>query len=549
MEIVEKSITAGDFPAGSGQHFADIKDLDSALEKLLENAVTIERMSLEKEELVAENDKLKADLALALQKRFGRSSEQHVHPEQMSLFNEAEKESRPELPEPEIEEITYKRKKSRKPTEEKYAGLPEETIDYELTEEERDCPECGSAMKEIGVDERRELVYIPAVLKIVVHRQHKYVCVSDECQDENGKTTIVMARAPEAVIPHSPASASLIAYIMSKKYVEGVPLYRQESQFSYEGIAISRQNMANWVIKGASHLKRVYDLMHLALLGHTFIHADETEIQVLCEPGKKATSKSYMWLYASGTFGVPIFLYEYTRSRSANHPKEFLCGFRGHLQTDGYGGYNHVENVTIMGCFSHARREFVDILKALPEGADVTKTLAYDAVAYIDSLFALERSYAGMTPDERLAARREKSLPVLEAYHEWLLAKKKSALPASKIGHAINYSLNQWDKLKVFCQNGEVDLSNNRAERGIKPFVMGRKAWLFAKMPAGAEASAIVYSIVETAKANGLNPFRYLEHLLAALPNVMPGDDESVGRLLPWSDSLPDDVWTPKTTE
>jgi transposase len=482
-------------------------------------------------------------LRLAATKKYGASSEKNPAPEQLSIFNETEKESREDAKEPTLEEITYKRRLGmRKATSEKYDDLPVEEIRYELSEEERVCDRCGERMQQMGTETRDELVVVPAVIKIVRHVMHKYVCNNETCEDERDGTNIKAARAPEPPIPHSPAGPSVIAHVMSRKYSEHVPLYRQEQQFGYYGITIPRQNMANWVVKGADLLMPVYERLHELLLTGNYVHADETPVQVLCEPGKKATSKSYMWLYATGRFRKRIYLYEYKPSRAGEHPKRFLSGFSGYLQTDAYAAYNAVEGVTTVLCFAHARREYIDALKALPGDADKTKTLAAEGLAFIDKLFELERKYEGLTPVARFDARLEETKPVLDAYHAWLEEKTRIALPQGKLAKAVNYSLKHWDRLCAFLEDGEIEISNNDAENAIRPFAPGRRNWLFAKSQSGAKASATVYSIIETAKANGLIPFYCLKHLFEMLPNINASDPAAVDTLLPWSKSLPDEV-------
>jgi transposase len=395
-------------------------------------------------------------------------------------------------------------------------------------------------MEEMGTETREEIAVVPVSIKVIRHVQHKYVCNNETCEDEAGSTNIVMARAPEPPIPHSPAGPSMIADIMTKKYSAHLPLYRQSQQLSYDGITIPRQNMANWVIKGADLLYPIYDRLHTSMLKENYLHADESPMQVLSEPGKKATAKSYMWLYATGRFRKRIFLYEYSPSRSGENPKRFLQGFSGYLQTDAYAAYNAVENVTIALCWSHARRCYVDALKVLPKDADRSKTMCCEALIYIDKLFELERDYKEkkLTPEQRREARLENTKPVLNAYNAWLIEKKRLALPQGKLATAVNYSLKHWDSLCTFLDDGEIELSNNDCENGIRPFAVGRGNWLFAKSQNGAKASAICYSIIETAKANDLIPFEYLKHLLTMIPNINTGDTAEIDALLPWSESL-----------
>jgi len=513
---------------------------------------TEESLHLEIESLRMKNAELEAKvrfyeekIRLYAAKQYAASREKAVHEGQLTIFNEAEKESRPEE-ELSVEEITYKRKKGgpRKSTAEKYDGLPTEEIHYELSEEDRGCERCGEQMVEMGTETRDEIAIVPATVKIIRHIQHKYVCKNESCEDEADGTNIVMVRAPEPPIPHSPAGPSMIANIISRKYSEHLPLHRQAQEFAYNGITIPKQNMASWVIKGSALLEPVYGMLHLFMLKEPYIHADETPMQVLSEPGKTAKSKSYMWVYATGRFRKRIILYEYSPSRAGENPKRFLAGFTGYLQTDAYTAYNAVPDVSIMLCFAHARREYIDALKSLPKGADRSRTMCGEALIYIDKIFDYERDYKekGFTPEQRYAARQEDIKPILDKYHAWLTEKKKLSLPKGKLATAVNYSLKHWDKLQTFLENGEIECSNNDAENSIRPFAVGRGNWLFAKSQNGAKASAISYSIIETAKANSLSPYHYLKYLFEKIPNIDVFDETQIDALLPWSESLPDEV-------
>ncbi len=480
---------------------------------------------------------------LSQQKRFGASSEQ-TNPDQLSVFNEAEKESRLEKIEPIIEEITYKRKRQKGLNKKSFEDLPVEVIEYRLEEEDRVCPACDSPLHEMSKEIRKELKIIPAQVKIVEHIRYVYAC--RQCEKDGISTPILTAKMPSPVLPGSFVSPSLLAYIMNRKYSEAIPLYRQEQQFKNFGIDLSRQNLANWVIHGANNwLKYIYDRMHESLLKETLLHADETTMQVLDEEGKKPTSKSYMWLYATGRDSKQIFLYEYQASRASKHPKEFLKRFKGYLQTDGYPGYNDVSDVIQVGCFAHARRGFTDALKALPKDSTITKTNAKEGLDYCNELFKIEKILKDLSPEERYKARLEQSKPVLRSFLSWLQIKEKQVLPKSALGKAIKYCLNQWPKLESFMLDARIEISNNRAERAIKPFVIGRKNFLFSKSPKGATASAVVYSILETAKANGLNPFYYLNYLFEKLPNIDCENMEELDQILPWSCSIPDDCKIP----
>ena len=497
------------------------------------------------EELTAKLNWYEEQFRLSQQRRFGTSSEQ-TDSNQLSIFNEAEKESRPEKEEPTIEEITYKRKRNKGLNKKSFDDLPVEVIEYHLEESDKICPNCGSPLHEMSKEIRKELTIIPAQVKVVEHVRYVYAC--RQCEKDNTSTPVITAKMPNPVLPGSFVSPSLLAYIMNRKYSEAVPLYRQEQQFKNFGIDLSRQNLANWIIHGANHwLVHIYDRMHYHLLKETVIHADETTMQVLDEEGKKPTSKSYMWLYATGMYSTPIFLYEYQPSRAKKHPKEFLKGFNGFLQTDGYQAYNAVEDVTLVGCFAHARRGFTDTLKALPKDSTLSRTNAEEGLEFCDKLFKLEKEYRkeNLTPEEIYIKRLEKTKPILQDFLSWLKTKEKQVLPKTSLGKAISYCLNQWDKLTAFMQDGRLEISNNRAERAIKPFVIGRKNFLFSKSPKGAQASAIVYSVIETAKANNLNPFYYLTYLFEKLPNIDLESTDELDKLLPWSDSIPGNCKVP----
>lgn len=506
------------------------------IEELQKRCVQLER---ENAELTAKLNWFMEQFRLSKHRQFGSSSERTVpEQQQLSLFNEAEAEARPDLAEPTVETITYKRRKQRGHREAMLEDLPVETIEYRLPAEEQVCSCCGGPLHEMSTEVRQELQIIPAQVKVVKHIRYVYAC--RRCEREEINTPIVTAPAPSPVFPGSLASPSAMAYIMNQKYGEGLPLYRQEQQFTKLGIELSRQTLANWVLHGANNwLTLIYDRMHEYLLKRDILHADETKLQVLHEPGRAAETKSYLWLYRTGRDGPPIVLYDYQTTRAGKHPRRFLTGFKGYLQVDGYEGYNDLPNVTLVGCWAHARRYFDEALKALPDPKRPSAVAAREGLEFCNRLFAIERELKDAAPDERYKIRLARSGPVLDAFLAWLKLQKSQTIPKSSFGKAINYCLNQWEKLKVFLEDGRLELDNNRSERSIKPFVIGRKNWLFANTPRGARASAVIYSIVETAKENGLNPFHYLSYLFERLPNLDTSDKSVLDKLLPWSDSLP----------
>ncbi len=378
---------------------------------------------------------------------------------------------------------------------------------------------------------------IPAQVNVIEYIQHIYAC--RHCEHNDIHTPIIKSPMPNPVIPKSLVSPSALAYIMNKKYVEGMPLYRHEQQFERQGIPLSRQTLANWVLIGANEwLSKIYERMHEELLKRKYLHADETTLQVLHESGRAAETKSYLWLYRSGRDGPPIVLYEYQETRSKEHPRNFLTGFKGYLHVDGYSGYNDVSDVTLVGCFAHARRKFDEALKALPTSKRDTPVTAKQGLEYCNRLFKIERSLKDASPKKRYDERQKQSRPVLDTFFVWLHEQSAQVLPKSALGTAITYCLNQWSKLVAFLEDGNLEIDNNRSERSIKPFVIGRKNWLFSNTPRGAKASAVTYSIVETAKENGLNPFLYLQYLFEQLPNIDLADPEVLDKLLPWTVTL-----------
>lgn len=469
---------------------------------------------------------------------FGRSSEQ-TQVEQINLFNEAEAETKPEAPEPTIEEITYKRRKKSGHREEMLKDLPVEVIEYHLPESEQTCSCCGGPLHEMSTEIRQEIKIIPAQASVVKHVRHVYGC--RHCERNEISTPIKTASMPKSVLPGSLASPTSIAYIMSQKFVEGLPLYRQEEQWERLGVEISRQTMANWMIQSSERwLRPLYERLREQLLQQEILHADETTLQVLREPGRAADTTSYMWLYRTGRDGPPIILFDYQTTRASKHPARFLKEFKGYLHVDGYAGYDGIPNTRLVGCWAHARRKFDEALKALPATEKANPTAAQEGLEFCNKLFAIEREFHNVKPEERYDGRLEKSRPVLDAFSTWLKYQTPRVLPKSALGQAIQYCRNQWDKLTAFLLDGRLELDNNRSERSIKPFVIGRKNWLFANTPKGASASAIIYSVVETAKENGLNPFVYLTYLFEQLPNIDLSDLKAIDSLLPWSASLPD---------
>ncbi|AQS58044.1 IS66 family transposase [Desulforamulus ferrireducens] len=494
-----------------------------------------------------ENQKVRIDNLMTMLANFqktlyGQSSEKSRYvlgtdSNQLALFNEAEVEANRNALEPQKVTVSGHTRKAKRTKEELAAELPVVEILCELNEEEQICEECGGKLRKLGREiVREELEIIPAQVRVLRYIRQNYVC--EDCEKDTGFATIVKAPTPKPVIKRSLASASTVAHVIYQKYVNGMPLNRQEKDWACQGVTLSRATLANWVIRAATDwLRPLWETMKAYLLKQAVISADETVIQVLKEEGKSPTSESRMWVYCSGNTGnPPVVLYEYQPTRSGEHARRFLEGFRGMLQTDGYAGYNKVAYVTRCGCWAHLRRKYEE---AMPKKGAIEGSAAAIGFQYCNRLFDIEAELENLTADERKKQRQEQSRPVLEAYWAWVETVKP--LEGSKLGEAITYSINQKEALCEFLNDGRIEISNNRAEQKIKPFVTGRKAWLFADTKKGAQSSAIAYSIVESAKANKINPYMYLVHIFQTMPGLDFKNDSTVlERLMPWSPELPD---------
>lgn len=477
-------------------------------------------------------------------KLFGASTEKTPIEGQISLFNEAEDLSDSGAVEPTPENIivsTHKRTPRKKGSKEALIkDLPKETIECVLEGEESLCPYCAAEMSPIGKKVvRTEVEFIPPSVRILEYVQYVYKC--PECGTaDSSDDVIVKAPVPKPVMKRSLASPSTVAEVIYQKYVNGMPLYRQERNWLQIGFKLSRAAMANWIIRSSSEwLKPIYNLMKQELYNCEIINADETRIQCNKEEGKKPSSQSFMWLYRSGeTEDKNIVIFEYTRTRAGEHPQRFLKDFKGFLVTDAYAGYEKVEDIIRCLCWSHVRRYFIESIP-LDRGKEIPGSKGAEGRAFCDKLFKIEREINNLSPSERLIERQEKSKPVLEAFWSWL--ETITNTNNTKLKEAITYSRNQKIYLENFLLDGRIPISNNNAENAIRPFAVGRRGWLFADTPKGAEASAISYSIVETAKANNLNIFQYLNYLFKSLPNInFTEHPKLLEQYLPWSESLPE---------
>ena len=501
-------------------------------------------------ELEFMNALLSDRLALAQRKQFGSSSEKYAEGyEQMDLFNEAEQEADPNAAEPEMEEIHPKSYKRKKPTGKKEEDLSAfettEVIKHKLEGNDRFCPECGTKYKVVTTETVKYLKFIPARFEVVEETTYVYAC--PKCG---------MMKRPQkdpSLLKGSVATPSLVAGIMNAKYVNGMPLARQEREFARYNLNLSTKTMANWIILCAKrYLQPIYDLMREEFLRSRYIHCDETRLQVIDEPEQKGTTQNWMWVYLTDEYsGSPrMVLFQYERTRGGYHPVEFLGDeFRGYLTCDGYQAYHGLpEQITVTGCMAHARRRFDEALTPLKKGftkEQLKETTAYQAMARIGMLYKIEELIRNQSPEERYAERQKQSKPLLEAFFGWLHTLEGSVNRSSKIGEAVLYALNQEKYLKAYLEDGHLSIDNSAAERAIKNFAIGRRNWLFSKSIKGAEASATVYSITETALLNGLKPYDYVAYILERMKDLGPfPSKEDLQQLLPWSESIPESCRT-----
>lgn len=479
-------------------------------------------------------------LKLRQQEKFGSSSEKAVENQLTlvdvfsDLFNEAEILREPITVEPDVTTLipAHKRKKAKRGA--KFDSLPVETIEYTLTGEEKVCDVCGSALTEMKKEIRKELKIIPAQVKVVEHVTYVYSCRN--CDKNGTEGFIKSATSPKALIPKSMVSPSILAYILNQKYTNAMPLHRQEQEFNRYGVMLTRQNLSNWTIKGGDLLKPLMLEMKKELLSNVLLHADETTLEVLNEPGRESTAKSYMWLYRTSECAKrPVVLYDYQIGRSGSHAMAFLKNWEGtYLHCDGYSGYKKLENVTLCGCLVHAKRKFHEAWKVNQSNEEAKR-----GEVYIQKLFAIENKadQLGFDYEERLHLRNVESSVVLNEFYTWLENLALKTLPQSLLGKAITYAQNQKEYLCNFLKDGRIQLSNNLAEQSIKPFVIGRKNWLFSNTQNGANASALIYSVIQTAIANNLKPLYYLEYVFE---QIQMNDMLQVSDLLPWSEKIPE---------
>ena len=525
---------------------------------LLDQQKQLDRMNDNMEKLIEQIRVMNSD-------RFGRKTERLDQIDgQQSLFNEVEECFNPDAEEPELETVVRKvrKKKTKGQRELDLEGIPEEYIRHVLTDEELNEFFGEGNWRRMKSDEYARLRLVPASWVVERHSVDVAVGKSGDHQDE-----FLRGTRPVDLLRNSLVTPGLEAAIMNAKYVNSLPLERISKEFERNGVFISRQTMANWTIRCAQrYLSPIWELLHEVLLEYHVSQCDETPVQVVHdndpddpEDTKGAAGhKNYMWVHRSGEFykDRPIVLFEYQRGRGHEHPEAFYNGFKGILITDGLQQYHLIEQLldglTNANCWAHARRLYADAIKAIGKSnREAIKTsIAYQALMRIAAIYKLDNTLKDLSAKERLEERQKSVKPLVEEYFAWVKERLNdtSVLPKGKTAEGLNYSVNQEKYLKVFLEDGEVPIDNSASERSLRTFCVGKKNWVLINSVKGARASAVIYSITETAKLNGLNPYYYLMHLLTEIPKLMaekPEGQEHISRdllepLLPWSESLPD---------
>lgn len=505
-------------------------DIDTLKSLVADQAIKLDHFTARNAQLTTENQRYKVQvltlteqLNLALARRYAASSEK-IAPDQIRLFDEAEVEAQAVMPS-EDDEITVpehtRKKRGRKTLPE---SLPRIDVIHVLADDERTCPHDGKPLTEIGEVTSEQLDIIPAKIQVIRHIRKQYACSCGQC--------IKTAPLPAQPIPKSMASPGLLAHITVSKYQDALPLYRQETILKRIGVELPRATLANWMIQAGSLIQPIINLLRDRLLAYDILQMDETTVQVLKEPGKTAQSKSYLWVQRGGPPDRPVVLYDYDPGRGAGVPKRLLDGFKGYLQTDGYDGYNAavaVNGLTHLGCMAHARRKFSEAVMA--QGKNKKRGKAHRGLALIQKLYRVEKQARTLTPEERYDHRYRHARSILDELRTWLDEALPQVPPTSATGKALNYLNNEWDKLIRYLDDGRLAIDNNGAENAIRPFVVGRKNWLFSASVKGVKASANLYSLIETAKTNGLEPYAYLRYLFTELPKAETV--EAIEALLP----------------
>ena len=503
----------------------------------MQNIVDIEQENILLRKTIADKDhhiKILEEYILSLkQKQFGSSSEK-LSPTQAELFDEADGNAAAIEAEQNFSSNTIEIPAHTRSTRRRVsipADIPRVDIIHDLPDDKKICPHDGTVLKRIGSETHVQLDIIPAKVQALNHIRYKYAC---PCCGQY----LLTATKPAQPIEKSIASPGLLAYIATQKYVDSLPLYRQVEIFKRIGIDMDRSTLASWMVKCGQVVQPLINIIHEKILAQDFLHMDETQVQVLNEPNKTAQSNSYMWVLRSTLPTASAVLFRYEPTRSGDAAKELLHNFSGALMVDGYEGYNATcikNGITRLGCWAHARRRFIEAQKTLRGvGRPKGKTGKADqALAYIQQLYRVEQSISDKTTDEKYQARQQQSQAILDKLKHWLDKSLSQIPPKTALGKALYYLDSQWARLINYVQHGDYPIDNNAAENAIRPFVIGRKNWLFSASQHGATASANLYGLIETAKANGLEPYAYLKRVFTELPNVTTV--EQIENLLPWN--------------
>lgn len=481
-------------------------------------------------------------VAVLTSNQFGRKTEKMGCCEgQLSIFNEAEAETDNDEKEPTIEEVVKTIVRRKPGTREKdLSGLPVRVVEHTLETEKLVEIFGEEGWKRLPDQIYRKLEYTPAVHEVVEHHVAVYASKKDE--------TMTKAHRPAELWGNSIASPSLVAAIMNGKYVNHMPLNRIGDDLERTGITIRKPTLANWMITASErYLGLLWERLQKELVKYPVIQADETGVKV-SKDGRPAGALSWMWLYRNGELddARPIILFEYQKTRSTEHPVKFLNGFTGTLVCDGYSAYSKLEKqrpaIETANCWAHARRHFANVLKAAKDKKAASKTLAHKALKLIGRIYDEDKKTSEMSQEDRVQYRLQNVLPLVEAFFAWVREHKDEVPAQSETGKGFTYCLNQEDRLKVFLRNGLVPMDNSAAERAIRPFTVGRKNWVLIDTTRGADSSAIIYSLVETAKANNLRPYYYLKFLLTEIPKHIDDHDLTfLEDLLPWSPAIPEE--------
>jgi transposase len=480
-------------------------------------------------------DHLYEQFVLLRQRHFGASTEQSAG--QAHLFDEAEVLAAASTPDQDQAPIPSQsdaaadagKKSAGKPARGKRAPLPSDLprvdIVHEVPEDQRLCP-CGTPMVEIGEDVSEQLDIVPMQVRVLRHIRKRYGC-------PGSAHAPVVAALPAQPLPRSNASPDLLAMLLTVKFADGLSLARFEYVLERAGVAVPRQTLARWVIGAAGVLQPLHNLIRDELFNASVIHMDETVVQVLKERDRSATSQSYMWVQTGGPPERPVVVFDYDPSRSGAVPVRLLEGYQGYLMTDGYDGYNALaktEGIEHLACLAHSRRRFVEATRVQPKGK---RGRADEAIELIGRLYGIEREYKAATDDERHLARQTRSVPILAELRAWLDATLPTVPPKTALGKALAYLHKYWSRLVRYTERGDLPIDNNRCENSIRPFAVGRRRWMFCDTPAGAHASAVIYSLIETARANGLEPYTWLRRVMRELPAAQ--SVEAIEALLPWN--------------